>query len=64
MEKTKDAVVVPLDAGWSDIGSWSSLWGISKKDVKNRVIISPFQNVDCFYQVVTKIKNVHFFKLF
>ena len=33
MEKTKDAVVVPLDAGWSDIGSWSSLWDISEKDV-------------------------------
>jgi len=33
LEKTKDAVVVPLDAGWSDIGSWSSLWDISKKDV-------------------------------
>lgn len=25
MEKTEDAVVVPLDAGWSDVGSWSSL---------------------------------------
>ncbi len=25
MEKTKDAVVVPLDAGWSDVGSWSAL---------------------------------------
>ena len=25
MEKTQDAVVVPLDAGWSDVGSWSSL---------------------------------------
>jgi len=37
MEKTKDAVVVPLDAGWSDIGSWSSLWGISKKDVNGNV---------------------------
>jgi mannose-1-phosphate guanylyltransferase len=32
MEKTTDAVVVPMDAGWSDIGSWSSLWDISKKD--------------------------------
>ena len=32
MEKTTDAVVVAMDAGWSDIGSWSSLWGISKKD--------------------------------
>ena len=32
MEKTDDAVVVPLDVGWSDIGSWSSLWNISEKD--------------------------------
>jgi mannose-1-phosphate guanylyltransferase len=32
MERTEDAVVVPMDAGWSDIGSWSSLWDISKKD--------------------------------
>ena len=32
MENTADAVVVPMDAGWSDIGSWSSLWDISKKD--------------------------------
>jgi len=32
MENTADAVVVPMDAGWTDIGSWSSLWDISKKD--------------------------------
>ncbi|MBQ0720529.1 MAG: mannose-1-phosphate guanylyltransferase/mannose-6-phosphate isomerase [Gammaproteobacteria bacterium] len=32
MEKTDNAVVIPLDAGWSDIGSWSALWDISEKD--------------------------------
>lgn len=32
MEKTEDAVIVPLDAGWSDVGSWDSLWEISSKD--------------------------------
>ena len=32
MEKTSHAVVVPMDAGWSDVGSWSSLWDISDKD--------------------------------
>ena len=32
MEKTKKAVVVPLDAGWSDIGSWASLLEICDKD--------------------------------
>lgn len=29
MERTVDAVVMPMDAGWSDVGSWSSLWEIS-----------------------------------
>ena len=32
MEQTKDAVMVPLDAGWSDIGSWSSLADLSVQD--------------------------------
>ena len=32
MERTEDAVVVPMDAGWSDVGSWSSLWDVSAKD--------------------------------
>jgi mannose-1-phosphate guanylyltransferase len=32
MEKTADAVMVSLDAGWSDIGSWSALWEVSEKD--------------------------------
>ena len=37
MEKTDDAVVVPMDVGWSDIGSWSSLWDISDKDGNGNV---------------------------
>lgn len=37
MEKTADAVVVPMDAGWSDVGSWSSLWDISEKDINGNV---------------------------
>ncbi len=32
MEKTGLACVVPMDAGWSDIGSWSSLWEQGNKD--------------------------------
>ncbi|WP_408673248.1 mannose-1-phosphate guanylyltransferase/mannose-6-phosphate isomerase [Xenorhabdus doucetiae] len=37
MEKTTDAVVVPMSAGWSDVGSWSSLWDISEKDDNGNV---------------------------
>jgi len=32
MEHTERAVVVPVDMGWSDIGSWSALWDVSAKD--------------------------------
>lgn len=32
MEQTQDAVVVPMDCGWSDVGSWSALWEVSEKD--------------------------------
>ena len=31
-EKTKKAFVLPLNCGWDDVGSWESLWKISKKD--------------------------------
>ncbi|MBS0857088.1 MULTISPECIES: mannose-1-phosphate guanylyltransferase/mannose-6-phosphate isomerase [unclassified Tatumella] len=33
MEKTRDAVVIPLDAGWNDVGSWSALWEVNDKDI-------------------------------
>ena len=32
MEHTEDAVVIPLDAGWNDIGSWSAMWDVANKD--------------------------------
>jgi len=37
MEKTAGAVVVPLDAGWSDVGSWASLHAASDADGKGNV---------------------------
>src|SRR5688572_260863 len=37
MEKTSDAVVVPLDAGWSDVGSWASLHAASDSDSHGNV---------------------------
>ncbi len=38
MEKTSDAVVVGLDADWSDVGSWSALWDVSPKDELGNVL--------------------------
>jgi len=37
MEKTKSAVVVPLDASWSDVGSYSALWETSEQDANGNV---------------------------
>ena len=38
MEKSNNVVVVPLDAGWNDIGSWSALYDIGIKDDNGNVI--------------------------
>ena len=32
MEKTKQAVVMPMSCGWSDVGSWHAVWELSGKD--------------------------------
>jgi len=38
MEKTERAVVLPISAGWSDIGAWSALWDICPHDDDGNVI--------------------------
>lgn len=37
MEKTNRAAVVPLDAGWSDIGAWPALWQAAERDEAGNV---------------------------
>lgn len=39
MERTSNAVVVPLDAGWSDVGSWTALWGIAARDDNGNAVV-------------------------
>ena len=38
MEKTKTAAVLPIDIGWSDVGSWSSLWEIARQDADGNAV--------------------------
>lgn len=38
MEKTDKAAVVPCTLGWSDVGAWSSLWEILKRDESGNVL--------------------------
>ena len=58
MEKTDQAAVVLLDAGWSDIGSWSALWEIGDKDASNNVCHGDVKTIDsrnCFIQAEDRL---------
>ncbi|MCG6202399.1 mannose-1-phosphate guanylyltransferase/mannose-6-phosphate isomerase [Psychromonas antarctica] len=46
MEKTNLAMMVPMDAGWSDVGSFSALWEVSAKDENNNLIKGDVITVD------------------
>ncbi|MCY7281120.1 MAG: mannose-1-phosphate guanylyltransferase/mannose-6-phosphate isomerase [Sphingomonas bacterium] len=46
MERTSNAFVLPIDIGWSDVGSWSSLWDISEKDQHGNVVQGPVLALD------------------
>ncbi|MCU0600976.1 MAG: mannose-1-phosphate guanylyltransferase/mannose-6-phosphate isomerase [Desulfobacterales bacterium] len=37
MEKTDRGIMIPLDAGWDDLGSWEAIWNVSEKDLSGNV---------------------------
>ncbi|MBO21838.1 MAG: mannose-1-phosphate guanylyltransferase/mannose-6-phosphate isomerase [Rhodospirillaceae bacterium] len=51
MEKTEHAAVVPVDMGWSDVGSWRALWEIGTRDNAGNVVVGDVVQVgarDCY----------------
>ena len=52
MEHTDNAVVVPVEMGWSDIGSWSALWDASAKDDHRNVTKGDVLPIDTERSVV------------
>ena len=46
MEKTKVGTVLPLNVGWSDVGSWKSIWEVSRKDENGNVLLGNIINHD------------------
>ena len=46
MEHTADAVVVPVDMAWSDLGSWQALWEITDKDADGNALTGDVLAVD------------------
>lgn len=47
MEKTEKSLVLPLSAGWNDIGSWSALWQVANKDDQHNVSKGDVLALDC-----------------
>ena len=46
MEKTARAAVLPIDMGWSDLGTWSALWEIADKDENDNVCLGDAITLD------------------
>ncbi len=58
MEKTDHGVVIPLDAGWNDVGSWDALWQTGERDahenvLKGDVLISDVKN--CYLNAESRL---------
>ena len=46
MEKSDKVAVIPLDAGWNDVGSWSALWDVTGKDQSGNAIKGDVLTID------------------
>jgi len=46
MEHTDRAVVVPIDVGWSDVGSWETVWESSAHDASGNVLVGDVSALD------------------
>jgi mannose-1-phosphate guanylyltransferase/mannose-6-phosphate isomerase len=46
-ERASDVVVVPVDMGWSDVGSFAALWDISQRDANSNSVKGDATIVDC-----------------
>jgi mannose-1-phosphate guanylyltransferase / mannose-6-phosphate isomerase len=58
MEKTQDALVLPLDVGWSDVGSWSSLFDALPPDEDGNVLqgdVMLHDTHDCYVHSTSRL---------
>ncbi|WP_370171303.1 mannose-1-phosphate guanylyltransferase/mannose-6-phosphate isomerase [Sphingobium abikonense] len=46
MERTDHAAVVPVDMGWSDVGSWTALWAVRDRDAQGNAVKGKAVTVD------------------
>lgn len=58
MEKTSKAAMVPMDAGWNDLGAWDALWEEDEKDAKGNSIIGDVLTegvANCYIQAHSRL---------
>lgn len=58
MERTDRAAVVPLDAGWNDIGSWSAIWEAQDKDADGNALTGDVLQVASKNSIVSAQKRL------
>jgi mannose-1-phosphate guanylyltransferase / mannose-6-phosphate isomerase len=58
MQRTKLAAVVPTDLGWSDIGSWSSVWDVLDHDAAGNATDGPVVMLDSRNSLVRSEESV------
>ena len=58
MEQAEKRVVIPVDYGWSDVGSWKALYDISDTDENNNAINCKNQTIDSKNNYVNSKKFV------
>ena len=61
MEKTGSAAVVPVDIGWSDVGSWATLWEVGEKDAGGNVLrgdVHVQATENCYVRAETRLVSV------
>jgi len=58
MERTKLAAVVPADLGWSDVGSWNSVWDVIDHDDAGNAITGPVVVMDSRNSLVRSDESV------
>jgi mannose-1-phosphate guanylyltransferase / mannose-6-phosphate isomerase len=61
MEKTTAAAVIPVDIGWSDVGSWTTLWEVGAKDQRGNLVrgdahVQDSQN--CYVRAESRLVSV------
>jgi mannose-1-phosphate guanylyltransferase/mannose-6-phosphate isomerase len=61
MEKTGAAAVIPADIGWSDVGSWTTLWDVGEKDRDGNVLrgdVHVRSSANCYVRAEKRLVSV------